>query len=501
VRTSRLPASLVSAGLVTGTLALLLACSSAKPTTKPAAEPPKPPAAPPDPRYQELPEPTSARPFSPPVVTQSKLSFGSTLWHVSVGDLPLVSVHLILPAGSSTDPAGKEGLTMLAADMLDEGAGSRDALALSDELGRLATDYSASAGVDYVLLSMATLADTFEPSLALLSDMVQKPKLSKDEFERRRSQHVATAKAALADPNSRVNAGLHHVLFGDGYGGTPPSGVVKSLESIQLVDVKNQVKKLALPDGAHFVVAGNIGEPEAKAAVERYFGPWRGKRTKLGRAPGQALPGGQVYWMDFPGAAQSALAVATPAGGALDPNFFRELVMNERIGGAFTGRINMNLREEKGYTYGAFGMFRRYREAGFYAVMSSVVSEATAPSVQEILRELSDLCQARPLTEVEHQEGVAGLLLGYPREFATVDTTGLKLASLPIYDRPVDYLTTWPKNVAAVSLADARAAAAPYCNRAGYRVVIAGDRQKLAATFGELGMKVVPLDQDGRPLE
>jgi len=481
-------------------LSCLTACSSkAPPPIKAAPEPPKPTAAPPDPRYQALPTPKSARPFTPPAVSQTELSFGSTLWHQSVGDLPLVSVHLIFPTGGSSDPVGKEGLTLLAADMLDEGAGTRDALALSDELGRLATDYSASTGIDYVLLSMATLEDTFDESLALLADMVRRPKMSKDEFERRRAHHVATAKAALADPNSRVSAGLHHVLFGDGYAGSPSSGVAQSLGAIQLIDVKAQVRKVAVPEGAHFVVAGKIGAAAAQAAVEKHFAGWKGKRTPRPRTAGTALPGGQAYIMDFPGAPQSSLAVTMPAGPASDPNFFRELVMNERVGGAFTGRINMNLREEKGYTYGAYGIFRRYRQAGYYAVMSSVISESTTASVQEILRELSDLCQSRPLTEVEHQEAVAGLLLGYPREFATVDTLGLKLASLPIYERPADYLVTWPKNVEAVSLADAQAAARPYCTPANYRVVIAGDREKLAPEFAKLGMTVVPLDQDGLP--
>ena len=271
------------------------------------------------------------------------------------------------------------------------------------------------------------------------------------------------------------------------------------MEAIQLADLQAHVRKLTVPDGAHFVVVGKVDDATAKAAIERHFAGWKGKRTTSGRKPGQALPGGQVYLVDFPGAAQSALAVATPAGGAADPNFYRELVMNERVGGAFTGRINMNLREEKGYTYGAFGTFRRYKQAGYYAITSSVISEATTASVAEIRRELSDLCKTRPLTELEHQEAVAGLLLGYPREFATVDTLGVKVASLPIYDRPLDYLTTWPQRVEAVSLADARAAAAPYCDPANYRIVVAGDQQKLSAGFGEFGMTVVPLDQDGRP--
>jgi zinc protease len=484
--------------LISAAAASALAC--ARPTSPPPRPEPKPPsAAAPDPRYQALPVPKDSRPFVPPAVHQGKLTFGATLWHAPVGDLPLVSVHLIFPAGSSTDPPGKEGLSLLAADMLDEGAGGRSALALSDELGRLATDYSASAGVDYVLLSMATLEDTFDQSLALLADMVRKPTLSKDEFERRRAQHVATATAALADPNSRVSAGMHHVLFGDGYAGPPPSGLKRSLEAIQVADLKAHVRRLTVPDGAHFVVVGKIDEGAARAAIERHFSGWQGKRATSARPTGQSLPGGQVYFMDFPGAAQSALAVAMPAGGADDPNFFRELVMNERIGGAFTGRINMNLREEKGYTYGAFGAFRRYRQAGYYAIMSSVVSEATSASVSEILRELSDLCQDRPLTPGEHQEAVAGLLLGYPREFATVDTLGVKVASLPIYDRPADYLTSWPVKVGAVSLADARAAAAPYCAAKSYRIVIAGDREKSSPSFAELGMPVVPLDQDGRP--
>lgn len=471
---------------------------AAKPEPKPAPSQEKP--APPDTRYEALPTPGPPAIYHAPQVDKSELGFGATLWQARGTGLPLVSIALVLPLGSEADPKGKEGLTLLTADLLDEGAGKRSALELSDELGRLATDYSSSADVDYVLLSMNALAETLDDSVAILADIVRRPSLTKAEFERRKSQHLAAASAALADPNSRRAVALHRTLFGDGYASSPAQGTLESLKSISHEDVRRQAKLLAVPEGAHFVVVGDVDASAVKASLEKHFSGWKGRAASVGQKAGTPLPPGQAYVVDFPGAAQSALAIATPAGSASDPAFFRELVMNERVGGTFTGRINMNLREDKGYTYGAFSLFRRYRKTGYYAVLTNVVSPATAASIHEVFAELQGLCAERPLTELEYQEAVDGLLLGYAREFATVDSLGRKLASLPIYARPVDYFSTWPTQVQAIGLQAARAAAKPYCDPGSYRVVIAGDRASIQPELEKLGLTVVSLDSDGRPI-
>ncbi len=483
---------------------LCVACSSQQPQpSAPKTEAPSPPPAAPakDARYVELPKPGPAPQFSPPEATKSQLENGLGLWQMKAGNTPLVSIHLMLNLGSAQDPVGKEGLTMLAADLLDEGAGKLNALELSDKLGELATDYSSSAGIDYVLLSMNALAENLEPSLELLSDILLRPQLKASEFERRKEHHIASALTSLDDPRSARSRALATALFGGEYAGRPSSGTVDSLKAISLWDVKAQLKKLVVPQGAHLIVAGNVETRLLKQLAEKHFGGWKGSRNvqepKLADEPN----GKTAYIVDFKDAAQSSLVVARRAGANGDPNYFAEEVMNDRLGGSFTGRINMNLREDKGYTYGAQSLFRRYRYAGYFGVYSDVISEATAASVREIFQELEGVCKQRPLTEVERNEAVEGMLLGFVMDFAETESVGMRLASLPLRERPVDYWTKWPQNIAQVTTERANEAARPYCDSSQFSVVIAGDEQKLRPELEKLGLQIVSMDHDGKRID
>jgi zinc protease len=420
---------------------------------------------------------------------------------MKAGKTPLVSIHLMLNLGSASDPKGKEGLTLLAADMLDEGAGKLDALQLSDKLGELATDYSSSAGIDYVLLSMNALAENLEPSLELLSDIVLRPQLSPMEFKRRQDHHIASALTSRDDPREARSLALATALFGDRYAGRSSSGTVDSLKGISLWDVKSHVKELTVPTGAHLIVAGDVELDEVNKLASKYFGKWTGSRKSAEPTLADEPEGGIAYVVNFEDAAQSSLAVARRAGANGDPNYFAEEVMNDRLGGSFTGRINMNLREDKGYTYGAQSLFRRYQYAGYFGIYSDVISDATAASVKEIFAELEAVCASKPLTERERNEAVEGMLLGFVMDFAETESISMRLASLPLRDRPVDYWVTWPKNISDVSTKRANEAARPFCDSSQFSVVIAGDKDKLTPGLEELGLKVIEMDREGHLLK
>jgi zinc protease len=234
--------------------------------------------------------------------------------------------------------------------------------------------------------------------------------------------------------------------------------------------------------------------------AQKYFGSWSGKSLPLEPKLSDEPEGNIAYVVDFKGATQSSLAVARRAGADGDPNYFAEEIMNDRLGGSFTGRINMNLREDKGYTYGAQSLFRRYHYAGYFGIFSDVISESTAASVKEVFNELNAVCKDHPLSDVERNEAVDGMLLGFVMDFAETESVGLRLASLPLRDRPVDFWTTWPSNVSQVTTARANEAARPFCDSSQFSVVIAGDQVKLTPQLEELGLKVVGMDHDGHPL-
>lgn len=480
--------------------ALFSACSSSTPPTQPPP-PPSPSDAQAeeasDPRYAALPEPGPPVEWAPPTGTRFTLKNGIRVWHLERGATPLVSLQVVLPRGSSTDPTNRDGLTYLLADMLDEGAGKYTALELSEELGLLATDYEASVGVDYILLGMNLLAENLEASTALLADILRRPRLPRDEFDRRKQHLLAQIIAREAQPNAVRNVALHRALFGVGYAGSLPEGSRQSVESITYDDLKQHHRRLIAPEGVEIIVVGGVGQERVKQALDEAFGDWTGKATLEAKSVMDQPAERPIYVVHYPGAAQSALSVAKRVPGSRDPEYFPALVANRTLGEAFTSRINMNLREDKGYTYGARSEFRRYREAGFFGVSTSVRTDVTRASIDEIFRELRDACDQRPITPAERDEAVSGLLLGYPATFERVDLVAMRFASVPIYDRPEDFWQTWPDRVEAVTTTDANRIAGQLCRPEDYTIVIAGDRDAIVDGLKGLEREIVEVDRSG----
>ena len=473
----------------------------------PLAPPPPPPASagtasaePAGVDRSRLPAPDPVVAWAPPTPNVSNLSNGIRVWHAKWGDLPVASLLVVIPRGSETDPKGKAGLSYLTADMLDEGAGARSSLELSEELQRLATDYSASASVDYTLLSMDMLAENLAPSLDLLADMVRRPRFDAAEFKRRKDHFIAQALASESDPRSAQDAAMLNVLFGEGYAGSVDEGTRTSLKAITLADVRGQYKSTIVPEGVEFVVVGGIDQAVVTKELERTFGDWKGQAKATRRELAEVATEHGVYIVDFPGAAQSVLSVVRRAEGAKTEKYFPAMVMNRSFGEAFTSRVNLNLREDKGYTYGARSTFQRYKEVGYFAVSAAVKSETTRASIDEMLKELSVVCGSKPLTARERDESVSGLLLGYPGRFERVSSVGASFASLAIFDRPVDWYQTWPAAVEGVTLAQANMIGNEYCDPSKFSIVLAGDRSKLAETFATLNRPVVGYDTQGKRL-
>lgn len=444
-----------------------------------------------------LPQPSPLAAWLPQRPETWRLANGLRVWFLEQGPAPLVTASLVFPGGAATDPIGKAGLTALMADVLDEGAGGRSALALSDELRRLATHLSTLADVDSTMLSMDLMTETFEPSLALLADVAQRPTLDPAEVERRRAHRIAVALAGESEPETVRAIVLRRGLFGDGYAGELPRGTRRSLPMLTAADVRAQYRKIVAPDRAELIVVGGIDRGTVAAVVERVFGGWSGKSTArpLPVTPPTAAPA--IHLVDLPGAAQSTIAVARRVAGADAPDYFPAMVLNRAFGGAFTSRLNLNLREDKGYTYGARSAFYRYRQAGMFAAVAAVKTEHTRASLDETLAELAGFCAARPLTEEEVTEAVSGLLLGFPGRFERTGSVAAEVASLPIHGRGEGWLTDWPERVRAVTLAAARAAATKYCDPDRFELVVVGDRASVEPTLSGLDRPVYLYDVQG----
>jgi zinc protease len=465
------------------------------------APPSAPTAAAGAPDRSKLPTPAPAPSFALPRPKISALSNGMKVYFVEQGPTPLVSVLLVVPRGASTDPKGKAGLTALTIDMLDEGAGGKDALALSEELQRLGTDYGGNADVDYVMLAINTIADSFDASVTLLADIAQKPAFDAKEFARRKSQRIADALAAESEPTSARSIALRKALFGDGYAGALAGGTRPTLGKLQLADVKAHYAALVVPEGAAFVVVGGVDQARAVKALEASFGSWKGSAKSKSASVSSEKPDKAIFFVDYKDSTQTALAIARRAPGEGTPDYFPAMVMSRVFGEAFTSRLNLNLREAKGYTYGARSSFQRYKETGLFALAASVKRETTRASIDESFKELRDLCASRPISAQERAEAVGGLLLGFPGRFERGGDVAAQLANLPLYSRPDDWLEKWSDHVKAVSVEQANELAKGFCNPDDFVVVLAGDRKVVAPTLEGLDRKIRFFDAQGNPVK
>ncbi|MEM9877605.1 MAG: pitrilysin family protein, partial [Myxococcota bacterium] len=424
---------------------------------------------------------------------------GMRVWHLEQRSAPLVSVRMVFPQGAATDPLGKEGLTSLTGDMLDEGAGTLNALEIGDAFQRLATSYGTSAGVDAVTFRLDMLADELKPSLALAATLLRQPTFPPAEFARRKDLYVAGALSRESEPNAAVGLALRRVLFGKGYLGARPGGTKTSLKRITLADVKAHYSRIFRPEGATVVVVGAVAAPALKTALREVFGDWKGAAAAAVPADVKPapLPAKAIYLVDFPGASQSTVVAARRTPGVGEADYFDGLVFNRALGGAFSSRLNLNLREDKGYTYGANSYFARYLRVGYHGLSARVKRETTRASVDEMLREIRDVSGARPVTEQEHREAIEGLVKGFPGRFERLSSTAGQIAAEAEEGRDVGWLGAWPSHVQKVTLEGARGAAQKYAETDAYALVIAGDTATFVDAMAELGRPLYTCDREG----
>lgn len=456
-------------------------------------------AKPPPVDRSRLPAPQAEPQWAPPPVETWTLPNGMTVWFVAQSQAPLVSVRVIFPRGGASDPVGKAGLTSLMADMLDEGAGGRTSLQLSEDLQRLAIDYGASTATDALLISMDLLADKLPESLQILKVVLRSPDFPAEEFERRKAQRIAQALADEANPGNAASLTLRRALFGQGYGGMSPNGTRDTLQGLTLEEVKAQFAAVIQPKGAIVVVVGATDRARLDAALQATFGDWQGEPTPFLQTLEAAGPPAQIRLVDFPGSTQSVVQVARRVPGALADEIFASEVYNWALGGAFTSRLNLNLREEKGYTYGARSGFNRWRQGGFFSLGASVKADTTRATIDEMLKEIKQIAAERPVTDQERNEAVNGMLLGFPGDFERMAQVAGELAGLAIDGRPADWLRQWPAKLGAVTTADANAQAKARADGA-FTIVVVGDKAALLPTLQGLGLPIVEHDGQGNPL-
>jgi zinc protease len=442
------------------------------------------------------------RRFVAPAVEHATLANGLELFVVERADLPKIAAHLVTRAGAIADPPGKAGLATLTASTLDLGTATRKALAIEDALGDLGTELNLFAAREATYLNFEVLARNFEPTLAIVADVVQHPSFPADEVERERKRQLDQL-GQLEKNGTAVASRVRSILaFGAEHPyGRPVQGLPASVATLTRDDVAAFHSLRYRPASTALVLVGALKLADAVALAERQFGAWSG-----GAAPEIAIPApqpaaaGKIYLVDRQDAAQSVISqfLAAPARGSGDDD---ALQMADEIWGASAGsRLNTKLRQEKGYAYGAFSGLAQFRNGGLWYGGGGVQTDKTKESVAEMLGELYGLAGAKPMAPEEYGSAQLRRVRGYAQRFESFSRVAEEVATLWVLGQPMSELQGQVDRIAALDAGAAQAAAAKWANPAGAAMVVVGDRAKIEAGLKEAG-EVVLLDSEGRKVE
>jgi zinc protease len=436
----------------------------------------------------EPPKAAEARQLQVPIPKSFVLPNGLTVLVNERPNLPIVSERVVVKTGSGANPADKPGLANFTAEMLDEGAGSRSSLQMADQVAQLGGSLQTSSSMDASQVFAGSLKRTFPDMLALVGDVVRHPNFPQEEVDRQRASRLASLVQQREDPNRVASAVMYSALYGQQHPyGYTEIGTEASNKAISRDDLTKFWSQNFVPNNAALIVSGQITVDELKPMVEKVFGDWA-KGTPAQVTLGEpTTDNAKLLLVDKPGAPQTQLRVATIGVARNTPDYEPIIVMNEILGGLFSSRINLNLREEHGYTYGASSQFVFRRSAGPFLVGTGVRTDVTGPAVSEIMKELKRIRES-DVSQEELTLSKDSLVRSLPADFETSSNMNATTANMFIYDLGYDYYAKLAPKLSAITVDQVRSVAQKYIVPEKLMVVAVGDRAKVAPALGKLNL-------------
>jgi predicted Zn-dependent peptidase len=453
----------------------------------PAAPPPPPappPAAPeratPDAPFRaNAPAPGAEAQFKVPAFKRFKLKNGLEVILAEFHDLPLIDVNLVIKAGGGANPPELAGLAEMTANMLDEGTKTRSALEIADEMAVLGANLATASSWDASNASMSVLTKNLDAALAVWADVVQHPAFSEQEFTRVRDNLLTAIARRKDSPPVIATLAMSKILYGDKHPfAWPMTGVETSLKKLTVGELRKFYDAYYRPNNAVLIVAGDITEAALRPKLENALKSW-----KSGAVPKRKLPAPpvatrtKVYLIDKGEAPQSSIRVGLVGIERTNPDYIPVTVMNLILGGGFY-RLDLNLREGKGWTYGARSTFDARRTPGPFSAGGEFVATHTADSVAEILKEVNTIRET-DVSDAELARAKDQIIKSFPARFATRGSTAGQLADLAIYGLPDSYLKDYTKKIAAITKEDVHKMARKYLTADKLSIVVVGDQKVL----------------------
>jgi len=439
--------------------------------------------------WRKTPPPPGPEPkFDLPVPEVFQLSNGLEVYFVEQHYLPIFSASLVNTAGSDADPATHQGSASFTNSMLTQGTTTRSATQIAEDAEQFGAGLGKSATTESASLGISSLSNYASPVTDLLSDVTLHPAFADKEIERLRRQRLTTL-LQLKDEQQEVGFQIARRAL---YGADSPLGHIAlgdeaSNKSLQRSDLESFYKSHYAPGNSLLVLAGDLSKREARDLAEKYFGSWSATALPSPQPAPATLPQRRVILVDFPEAPQTTVLSVGAGPARSTPDYPEIQVMNTMLGGLFSSRINMNLREQHGFTYGAFSFFQYQRTTGALFAGADVRTDTTAPAVTELYKELGRI-RTEPLSAQELKLSIDSNVRSLPGLFATGDDIAGTMAGLWIYHLPLDYYKTLPEKLMAVTSTQADEAAKKYVDPNNMFLILLGDKTKI-----EPGIKALNL--------
>lgn len=444
---------------------------------------------------------TAPKPGPPPSVTlpapiKRTLANGLTVLYVRQPELPIVHATLIMRGGLADAPAKAPELPSFMAEMLDEGAGGKGALELSSALEMLGASLFVGAGWDAAQIDLEVLRPRFGEALRLMADVALRPDFAQQEIERLRARRLTELNRAKDEPRIIAGNAFAALVYGAShpYGRLASMEVTRTLDRAALLDFHRTYYR---PAGATLVLVGDVDPDAMQAQVQQAFGAWaRGSVPAPAAVTAPVIEQTTIYLIDKPNAEQSEIRIGHTGVTRTDPDFFPLLVLNTLLGGSFTSRLNTNLRETHGYSYGANSSFAMRRGPGPFTAASAVVTAKSDSALLEFFKELRRIRdQAVSVDELERARNYVAL--GLPRQFETVGSVASQLANLTIYGLDASFYSTYVQKIMAVTAQDVQRVAGRYVRPDAAVVVVVGDRRTIEPGLRAIGLAPVVIREAG----
>lgn len=426
--------------------------------------------------------------FTMPSFERFTLTNGLQIVLLEKHQVPLVQVNVVIRAGSVMDPPGKTGLASMMASMMMEGAGGRDALQLADAIDFLGAQLGATAGMHTSAVSLQTPVARLDSALLLQADVLLRPAFAPAELERKRKNRLTALLQWRDEPRALASLTFNTMVYGNDHPyGASSIGDEQAIRALRADDLLEFHTRYIRPANAVVVVVGDVTAAEMKPKLEAAFGGWKGApATGPSLQPMKAVGKRSVVIVDKPGAPQTEIRIGRIGAPRVTDDYYVLVVLNTILGGSFSSRLNQNLREEHGYTYGASSTFGFRLLPGPFLAGAAVHTAITDSALMEFMKELDAIRTPVPAAELERAKNYVAL--GFPGEFQTVGDLAGKLEEMLIYALPDGYFSDYVNNIRAVTAADVQRVARRYLDPATMSIVLVGDRAAIEKPVAKMNL-------------